>query len=181
MVGRRAAVPLVAGSLLTGSEVGSPPEVGSGFAYMTAFERATLPEEAFGDRVRELGLKAKTLRAHQAELEQFPDPGDDTELTLAGLELMYRYLKRIIERPRDDIRKNVAQALVHDLHVDDPTHVTPTYRIIVPPPGSWPQSPLDGNDEASVRAMTSLVVLRCRYADSAELRDQLSRLVELLR
>jgi site-specific DNA recombinase len=125
--------------------------------YMDAFERGTLPEEAFGDRVRELGLKAKALRARQAELQQLPHPGDDTELTLAALELMYRYLKRIIEHAPDDIRKNVAQALVHDLHVDDPTHITPTYRIIAPPPGSWPQNPLDGDDETSVRAMTSLV------------------------
>jgi hypothetical protein len=53
VVGRRAAVPLVAGSLLTSSEVGSAPEVGSGFDVVAVGLKAGAfpPELAPGDRV----------------------------------------------------------------------------------------------------------------------------------
>ncbi len=36
--------------------------------YMHAFENGTVTEEMFGDRVRELGRKAQTLRARRADL-----------------------------------------------------------------------------------------------------------------
>ena len=54
VVGRRAAVPLVAGSLLTASEVGSPPPVGSGFDVVAVGLKAGAypPELAPGDRVQ---------------------------------------------------------------------------------------------------------------------------------
>ncbi|MDA8270218.1 MAG: hypothetical protein M0Z39_02265 [Actinomycetota bacterium] len=108
---------------------------------MDALERGTLPEEAFSDWVRELGLKAKTLHARRADLKKVPHIGDGTKLTLAGLELMYRYLKRLNERAPGDIHKNVTQALVHDLHVDDPTHITSAYGIIAPHPRRLAQNP----------------------------------------
>jgi hypothetical protein len=54
VVGRRAAVPLVAGSLLTSSEVGSAPAVGSGFDVVAVGLKAGAypPELAPGDRVQ---------------------------------------------------------------------------------------------------------------------------------
>lgn len=54
VVGRRAAVALVAGSLLTASEVGSPPLVGSGFDVVAVGLKAGAypPELAPGDRVQ---------------------------------------------------------------------------------------------------------------------------------
>ncbi len=54
LVGRRAAVPLVAGSLLTTSEVGSPPPVGSGFDVVAVGLKAGAypPDLAPGDRVQ---------------------------------------------------------------------------------------------------------------------------------
>jgi hypothetical protein len=54
MVGRRAAVALVAGSLLTASEVGSPPAVGSGYMVVAVGLKAGAypPELAPGDRVQ---------------------------------------------------------------------------------------------------------------------------------
>jgi Flp pilus assembly protein CpaB len=54
IVGRRAAVPLVAGSLLTASEVGAAPPVGSGFDVVAVGLKAGAypPELAPGDRVQ---------------------------------------------------------------------------------------------------------------------------------
>jgi hypothetical protein len=54
VLGRRAAVPLVAGSLLTASEVGSAPPVGSGFDVVAVGLKAGAypPELASGDRVQ---------------------------------------------------------------------------------------------------------------------------------
>jgi Flp pilus assembly protein CpaB len=54
VVGRRTAVPLLAGSLLTSSEVGSAPEVGSGFDVVAVGLKAGAypPELAPGDRVQ---------------------------------------------------------------------------------------------------------------------------------
>jgi hypothetical protein len=54
VLGRRAAVPLVAGSLLTTSEVGSAPPVGSGFDVVAVGLKAGAypPELAPGDRVQ---------------------------------------------------------------------------------------------------------------------------------
>ena len=54
VLGRRAAVPLVAGSLLTASEVGSTPPVGSGFDVVALGLKAGAypPELAPGDRVQ---------------------------------------------------------------------------------------------------------------------------------
>jgi hypothetical protein len=54
IVGRRAAVALVAGSLLTASEVGAPPAVGSGFEVVAIGLKAGAypPELAPGDRVQ---------------------------------------------------------------------------------------------------------------------------------
>jgi len=54
VVGRRAAVPLMAGSLLTASEVGSPPPVSSGFDLVAVGLKAGAypPDLAPGDRVQ---------------------------------------------------------------------------------------------------------------------------------
>lgn len=54
VLGRRAAVPLVAGSLLTASEVGSPPAVGSGYDVVAVGVKpgAYPPEIVAGDRVQ---------------------------------------------------------------------------------------------------------------------------------
>ena len=73
---------------------------------------------------------------------------------------MRRYLKVITEHAPEDIRKTVAQAFVKNLRVDSPTQVTPTYRIIGARPDSLVCEPVLGDDETSVRAMTSLVELR---------------------
>lgn len=127
--------------------------------YMAAFERGTLPDEAFGDRVRELGLKARTLRAREAQLSEIDEADGDADLTVASLETMRRYLKVIAEHAPEDIRKTVAQAFVKSLRVDGPTQVTPTYRIIGARPDSLACEPVFGDDETSVRAMTSLVVV----------------------
>ena len=54
VIGRRAAVPLVAGSLLTGTEVGNPPPVGSGSDVVAVGLKAGAypPDLAPGDRVQ---------------------------------------------------------------------------------------------------------------------------------
>ena len=62
VVGRRAAVPLVAGSLLTASEVGSSPEVGSGVDVVAVGLKAGAypPELAPGDRVQVVPVTSTT-------------------------------------------------------------------------------------------------------------------------
>jgi hypothetical protein len=124
---------------------------------MAAFERGTLPDGAFGERVRELGLKARTLRAREAQLSEVDESDGDLDLTVASLETMRHYLKVITEHAAGDLRKTVAQCFVKNLRVDGRTQVTPTYRIIGARPDSLACEPILGNDETSVRAMTSLV------------------------
>jgi Flp pilus assembly protein CpaB len=62
VVGRRAAVALVAGSLLTASEVGSSPPVGSGFDVVAVGLKAGAypPELAPGDRVQIIPVTSST-------------------------------------------------------------------------------------------------------------------------
>ena len=62
VVGRRAAVALVAGSLLTTAEVGSPPPVGSGFDVVAVGLKpgAYPPELAPGDRVEVVPVAASS-------------------------------------------------------------------------------------------------------------------------
>ena len=145
---------------------------------MAAFERGTLPDEAFGDRVRELGLKARTLRSREAQLSEVDESDGDADLTVASLETIRDYLRVITKRAPEDIRKTVAQAFVKSLRVDGPTKVTPTYRIIGARPDSLACEPVLGDDETSVRAMTSLVEASGRYSNFRDVRIRVDALNE---
>jgi site-specific DNA recombinase len=121
--------------------------------YMVAFERGTLPEEAFAERVRDLALRVKTLGAREKELREF-DEADEIELTLAGIEMTHRCLKVVTKVAPDEIRKEIAQAFIKNLKVEGPTRLIPTYRVISLPTDS--SVPIE-DDETGSRAMTGLV------------------------
>jgi site-specific DNA recombinase len=125
--------------------------------YMAAFEAGTLPDDVFGDRVRELGAKAKTLTARKAELAHTETLGVGALPTGADIAAVAEHLRQVAHDAPDDIRKAVAQAFVQGLRVEQPRQVKPTFRILpaLPPPAPGP----DNNPEhgRGVRAMTDPV------------------------
>ncbi len=125
--------------------------------YMAAFEAGTLPDDVFGQRVRDLDAKAKTLTAHKAELTHTESLGASALPTQADITAVAEHLRQVAHDAPDDIRKAVAQAFVQGLRVEQPRQVKPTFRILPtlpsPPPGP------DNNAEhgRGVRAMTDPV------------------------
>ncbi len=126
--------------------------------YMTAFERGTLPDEAFADRVRELGLTTKTLRARRTELAEALPSSSDTLPSPAVLAAIHRELEHVAEHAPDDIKKTVARAFVKSLEVESATRVRPVYRVLSPPPDAWPDTlDRDLTEGEGVRTTTSVV------------------------
>ena len=117
----------------------------------------TLPDDVFGERVRALGAKAKTLAARKAELTHTDTVTAGALPSDADIAAVSEHLRRVARDAPDDIRKAVAQAFVADLRVTQPRQVKPTFRILpaLPPPAPDP----DDNAEpgSGVRAMTDPV------------------------
>src|SRR5207302_2075654 len=80
--------------------------------YMHAFENGTVTEEMFGERVRELGRKARALRARRAELQAEAAADDEPVPSAEDLEELRVQLVDVAERGPAPVRKAVAQAFV---------------------------------------------------------------------
>ncbi|MHB8295914.1 MAG: hypothetical protein ACYDH5_15115 [Acidimicrobiales bacterium] len=110
--------------------------------YMAAFEAGTLADDVFGDRVRELGAKAKTLTARKAELAHTESLGVGALPTGADIAAVAEHLRAVVHDAPADIRKAVAQANVCCLRVEQARQVKPTFRILpaLPPPPPGPDN-----------------------------------------
>ena len=125
--------------------------------YILAFEAGTISDDMFGPRVRDLGDRARTLKARRDELEDAAyiatmDPPAQADLDALGAEL-----EEIIRSGSDARRKAAAQAFVHRLVVVEPGVIQPTYLIR----GGIPTDPADNPSQtapkSTSRAVTELV------------------------
>ena len=86
--------------------------------YMHAFEAGTLTADMFAERVRDLGNKAKSLRARQAEIANVAADASAPLPTLDEVEFLRDQLRDIALHGPGPVRKAVAQAFVHSLTVE---------------------------------------------------------------
>ncbi|MGH8987727.1 MAG: hypothetical protein ACRDXC_03895, partial [Acidimicrobiales bacterium] len=94
--------------------------------YILAFEAGTISDDMFGPRVRDLGDRARTLKARRDELEEAAylaasDPPAQTDLDNLRTEL-----EDIITHGTGARRKAAAQAFVHRLVVVEPVVIQST-------------------------------------------------------
>ncbi len=124
--------------------------------YILACEASTISDDMFGPRVRDLGDRARTLKARRDELEAayiatMDPPGQ------ADLDTLRGELEDIITHGSDARRKAAAQAFVHRLVVIEPGVIQPTYLIR----GGLPTDPADNPSQtapkSASRAVTDLV------------------------
>ena len=112
--------------------------------YMHAFEAGTLTADMFAERFRDLGNKAKSLRALQAEL--------------AEVEVLRDQLRDVALHGPGPVRKAVAQAFVHSLTVEARDKILPRFEIrrglTIEDRGEHDGNPSEGR---GVRAMTPTV------------------------
>jgi site-specific DNA recombinase len=97
--------------------------------YVQAFEAGTVSGEMFGPRVRELGDRARTLRAHRDELTEASEAAAADPPTQANLDILHAELEELIRYGSDTGRKAVAQAFVQRLVVEGPSVVRPTFLV----------------------------------------------------
>jgi site-specific DNA recombinase len=127
--------------------------------YMLAFENGTVTEEMFGQRVRELGNKAATLRARRAELTDALDAAGSAEapVTDEAVSAIYQELCAVSQAAPDPIRKAVAQAFVHELNVRGRDCIEPTFRLLPGLPDLSCTAVPEGGPKDGVRTMTAPV------------------------
>ncbi len=97
--------------------------------YVHAFEAGTVSDEMFGPRVRELGDRARTLRAHRDELTEAAEAAAADPPTQADLDVLHAELRELIRHGSEARRKAVAQAFVQRLVVEGPGVVRPTFLV----------------------------------------------------
>ena len=111
----------------------------------------------FGPRVRDLGDRARTLKARRDELEEAAYIATMDPPGQADLDALRSELEDIITHGSDARRKAAAQAFVHRLVVQAPGIIQPTYLIR----GGIPTNPADNPDQtapkSTSRAVTDLV------------------------
>jgi len=129
--------------------------------YMHAFEAGTLTADIFAERVRELGNKAKSLRARQAELAETATDATAPLPTLAEVESLRDQLRAVAHHGPGPVRKAVAQAFVHSLTVETRDRILPKFEIrrglSIEDTGGHDGNPSQGR---GVRAMTPTVEAR---------------------
>ncbi len=111
--------------------------------WIAGFEDGTLSADTFAHRVRELTERAERLRTRQAAL-QAAAANDEPPLTADSIAAVHRDLIAVTTTAPDHLRKQVAEAFVHDLRVERKGLILPTFRV------------LPGLDQA-VRTMTTKV------------------------
>ncbi len=125
--------------------------------YILAFEAGTISDEMFGPRVRDLGERARNLRAHRYDLEQTAHVAAMEPPAQADLDTLRAELDDIIKHGTDTRRKAAAQAFVHRLVVEEPGTIRPTYLIR----GGLPTDPADNPSQtapkSTSRAVTKMV------------------------
>ncbi len=125
--------------------------------YILAFEAGTISDEMFGPRVRDLGDRARTLKARRDELEDAAYVAAMDPPAQADLDTLRAELQELITHGSDARRKAAAQAFVHRLVVVEPGVIQPTYLIR----GGIPTDPADNPSQtapkSASRAVTDLV------------------------
>jgi len=126
--------------------------------YMHAFEAGTLTADMFAERFRDLGNKAKSLRARQAELAEVAANARAPLPTLAEVEVLRDQLRDVALHGPGPVRKAVAQAFVHSLTVEARDKILPRFEIrrglTIEDRGEHDGNPSEGR---GVRAMTPTV------------------------
>jgi site-specific DNA recombinase len=126
--------------------------------YMHAFEAGTLTADIFAERVRELGTKAKLLRARQAELAEVAADASAPLPSLDEVETLRDQLQAVALSGPGTVRKAVAQAFVHSLTVEARDKILPKFEIrrglVIGDTGENDEHPSQGR---GVRAMTPTV------------------------
>ena len=126
--------------------------------YMHAFEAGTLTADIFAERVRELGNKAKLLRARQAELAEVAAEATAPLPSFDEVEALRDQLQAVALSGPGAVRKAVAQAFVHSLTVEARDKILPKFEIrrgmVVGDTGGHGEHPSKGR---GVRAMTPTV------------------------
>jgi site-specific DNA recombinase len=129
--------------------------------YMHAFEAGNVTEEMFGTRVRELGDKARALRARESELAEAAEAIAMRAPTSDEIDSLRRELEVEILRGSGARRKMLAQGFVHRLLVVERGLIIPTFNIRHDlPPGGDDECGVDGGtgpEGQKVRAMTPKV------------------------
>ncbi|MGH9076449.1 MAG: recombinase family protein [Acidimicrobiales bacterium] len=97
--------------------------------YVHAFESGTVSDDMFGPRVRELGDRARTLRARHNELTEAAIAAAADPPTQADLDALRAELDDMIRHGSDTHRKAVAQTFVKRLLVQQPGVIQPTLLV----------------------------------------------------
>ena len=117
----------------------------------------TISDDMFGPRVRDLGERARTLKARRDELEQAADLAAMDPPAQTDIDTLRTELAHIVANGTDAHRKAAAQAFVHRLVVVEPGVIQPTFLIR----GGIPTDPVDNPDQtaptSASRAVTKMV------------------------
>ena len=127
--------------------------------YVHAFEAGTVSDEMFGPRVRELGDRARTLRARRDELAEAAESAAADPPTQADLDALHAELEELIHHGSDTRRKAVAQAFVQRLVVVEPGVVRPTFLVRGGLPVSITEQDRKAAPDGASRAVTGVVGL----------------------
>ncbi len=84
----------------------------------------------FGERVRELGSKAASLRDREHQLLALSDDADEPMPTPADLAKVRDELEAAASGGPPALRRALAQAFVHELVVEDRQRVLPTFKVM---------------------------------------------------
>ena len=125
--------------------------------YMLAFEAGSISDDMFSPRVRDLGDRARSLKARRDELEEAAYIAAMDPPAQADLDTLRAELQEIIKQGSDTRRKAVAQAFVHRLVVQAPGIIQPTYLIRGAIPTDLAEEPHKTAPKGTSRAVTDLV------------------------
>jgi site-specific DNA recombinase len=128
--------------------------------YMGAFENGALTDKMFGERVRDLGTKAETLRDRQATLLKGAAEVDEPLPTAVEVDKLRRELETAAKHALPPVRKALAQSFVHELRVETRERVIPTFKVIGAAPDELAagQRVDDPSTTVGVRPMSPLAV-----------------------
>lgn len=109
---------------------------------LTAFERATIPEEVYGPRVRELPDRLDALEARRDRLLRERRPAEPLRLDVGTTAAAERTLRAGLTDSTSAEPKRLIGALVHSIDVEGrhsarPTIRIPTVRTCGPHGGPW--------------------------------------------
>ena len=111
----------------------------------------------FGPRVRDLGERARTLRARRDDLEEAADLAAMDPPAQGDIDTLQSELAHIVANGTDAHRKAAAQAFVHRLVVVEPGVIQPTYLIRGGIPTNPDDNPSQTAPTSASRAVTKMV------------------------